>query len=887
MDFLRVCQISNFYFLISTFRERLQKFIRVTVSPREELGMLCVEMTAKIYSRPVIPLLASMISGIASGSWFPGYRVWSYSVIFVCAALILYLIKQKKTVFISPIILFIALGYLSIQPWVSPRFPSNHVINFADTHKWKIVGVIDKSPVRYKNRLRFILQAETLVEDNRSFSVTGKIRVTVTGNMPNLSVGDRISFAGRIKSIRNFNNPGGFDYRRYMAFKKIWTTSYVRGERLVILKKNREKGVCRIIEDSRNKISDLIEKTGQGEEQGVLKALIIGDRNSIPQYLREAFNRAGAGHLLAISGLHIGIVATVTFIFFRWILSYFKPFLWNAWTKKGAAALSLFPVFAYGLLSGMSPSTQRAVIMVTVFLMTFLLERESDPINTLALAAMLILAAYPPSLFAISFQLSFSAVFSIIYGLSWAHNNIWPHDNGMIKKGWLYQVLEKLLSFLLVSFFAILGTMPIVMLYFNQVSLVGLAANFLLVPIIGFIVVPLGLFSVFLYPLSICGASWCINASAAVLAQSLNIVNFFAQLPFAAVKTITPTYFEICCFYILVWAVLNLKSIQPKEQRAEHTGYSAESGAQWAVFRRKTAIIVLTAVILAGSIDCCYWLYNRFWHDDFRATIIDVGQGSCALLELPGGPCFLVDGGGFSDNSVFDVGARIVAPFLWRKKIKTVDTIVLSHPNSDHLNGLLYIARHFNVKDIWTNNETVETIGYRKLMEIIEKDKIHMPTFKDMSRIHDINGVRLKILYPPDDFIDKREKEKWRDLNNNSLVLKAEFGSKSFLFPGDIMACAERELVAIAGDELKSTVLIAPHHGSRTSSTGPFLDKVEPELVIISSGWNNRFRFPHPSVLKRYRELGCGILRTDSHGAVTISTDGEFLSLKPTVIQSS
>ena len=836
-------------------------------------------MTAKIYSRPVVPILAAMISGIAFGSWFPGYRIQSYFIVFVCAGLILYLIKQKKKVFISPVILFIAIGYLSIQPWVFPELPSNHVINFADTHKWRIVGLIDKTPVIYKNRLRFIVQAETLCKDDMSFSVTGRIRVTATGNLPDLSAGDRISFAGKIRSIRNFNNPGGFDYRRYMAFKKIQTTSYVQGKQVVTLKKNREKGIRRFIEDSRCKISDLIEREGRGEEYGVLKALIIGERNSIPQHLREAFNRAGAGHLLAISGLHIGIVATITFIFFRWILSYFKLFLWNAWTGKGAAILSFFPVLAYGLLSGMSPSTQRAVIMVTLFLMTFLFEREIDPFNTLALAAMLILAAYPPSLFAISFQLSFSAVFSIIYGLSWVQSNVLLYDKSVIKKEWHQLAVKKLFSFLSVSFFAILGTMPLAMFYFNQVSTVGLAANLLLVPVTGFIVVPLGLLSVLLYPFSIWAASWCINASAAILAPSLDIVNFFSQLPFAAVKTITPTYFEICCFYMLVWAVLNLKSVQPKAQGVEHTGYDAGGNTQRAVFRRKTVIIVLAVVILAGSIDCCYWFYNRFWRDDFRATIIDVGQGSCTLLELPGGQCFLVDGGGFSDNSVFDVGAGIVAPFLWRKKIGTIDTIVLSHANSDHLNGLLYIARHFNVKRIWTNNESASTAGYRNLMEIIEKNKIHAPVFKDMPRVYDINGVRLKILYPSDDFIDKRKKEKWRDLNNNSLVLKAEFGTKSFLFPGDIMAYAEKELIAIAGDELKSTVILAPHHGSKTSSTELFLDKVRPELVIISSGWNNRFGFPHSLVLKRYRERDCRILRTDSHGAVTISTDGKSLKI--------
>lgn len=836
-------------------------------------------MTAKIYSRPVVPILAAMISGIAFGSWFPEYRTWLYFVVFICAGLILYLIKQKKKVFISPVILFIAIGYLSIQPWVSPELPSNHVINFTDTHKWQIVGLIDKTPVMYKSglyksRLRFILQVETLGEDDMSFPVAGRIRVTATGNLPDISAGDRISFVGKIRSIRNFSNPGGFDYRRYMAFKKIQTTSYVQGKRVVVLKKNEEKGIRRFIEDSRRKISDLIEREGRGEEYDVLKALIIGERNSIPQHLREAFNRAGVGHLLAISGLHIGIVATVTFIFFRWILSYFKLFLWNAWTRKGAAILSFFPVLAYGLLSGMSPSTQRAVIMVTLFLMTFLFEREIDPVNTLALAAMLILVAYPPSLFAISFQLSFSAVFSIIYGLSWIQGNVLLYDKSVIKKEWHWLAIKKLLSFISVSFFAIIGTMPLAMLYFNQVSLVGLAANLLLVPITGFIVVPLGLLSVFLYPFNIWTASWCINTSAAILAQSLNIVNFFSQLPFAAVKTITPTYFEICCFYALVWAVLNLKSVQLKAQSVEYAWHDAGSNTQQTVFRRKTAIIVLAIVVFAGSIDCFYWFYNRFWHNDFRATIIDVGQGSCALLELPGGQCFLVDGGGFSDNSVFDVGAGIVAPFLWRKKIRTIDTIVLTHANSDHLNGLLFIARHFNVKEIWTNNEAANTTGYRNLMEIVEKNKIHMPVFKDMSRIHDINGVRLKILYPPDDFIDKRKKEKWRDLNNNSLVLKAEFGTKSFLFPGDIMAYAERELIAIAGDELKSTVLLAPHHGSKTSSTELFLDKVRPELVIISSGWNNRFGFPHTSVLKRYMERNCRILRTDSHGAVTISTDG-------------
>ncbi|NQT10995.1 MAG: DNA internalization-related competence protein ComEC/Rec2 [Desulfobacteraceae bacterium] len=822
-------------------------------------------MACRIYSRPIIPFLISMIFGIASGSRFPGNSIWAYSIIFLCAGLIVFQAVYKKNLSVWPLVIFFAFGYLLIQPWVAPKFPSNHITHFTDNHRWKIVGVVDKNPAACNNRLRIILRVETLGRDNSSFPVLGKIRVTVTKPFPDIFVGDRLSLIGKIRSIRNFNNPGGFNYRRYMAFKKIWGSAYVHGKRIVILARNSDPGINTIIEKARNRISDLIDRTGEGNQQDVLKALIVGDRTGIAKNIGAAFNRAGIGHVLAISGLHIGIIATASFIFFQKLLSYIKFFLWNAWTKKGAAILSLFPVILYGLISGMSPSTQRAVIMVTVFLMTFLFEREQDPMNTLAMAAMIILVASPPSLFSISFQLSFIAVLSIIYG--WSLRYIKSAGNkGMIKKGWHIRIMGSLFSFALVSFFAILGTLPLVMFYFNQVSLVGIITNLLIVPIIGFVVVPLGLISVLLYPLSIFGASICIKASAGVLAHTLSIVHYIAGFPFAAIKTITPNFFEICCYYILAWAILNLKR---------------------AGLRRKAAVIVAAFVILAGSVDACYWVYNRFWRNDLRVTIIDVGQGSCALVELPKGRCFLIDGGGFSDNSIFDVGERIVAPLLWRKKIKTIDTMVLSHPNADHLNGLLYIARHFNVKKLWCNSDSADINSYREFMEIIRKNRIETIAFKDMPRSYEINGARLKILYPPKDYIDKRKNEKWRNINNNSLVIKVSFGSKSILFPGDIMACAERDIVATHGDGLKSTVLIAPHHGSKTSSTAMFLEKIKPEIVIISAGWKNSFRFPNPSVLKRYNENDYRIFRTDKNGAVAISIDDRALKIKPFITSSA
>ena len=253
------------------------------------------------------------------------------------------------------------------------------------------------------------------------------------------------------------------------------------------------------------------------------------------------------------------------------------------------------------------------------------------------------------------------------------------------------------------------------------------------------------------------------------------------------------------------------------------------------------------------------------------------------MLELPKGYNLLIDGGGFSDNAVFDTGAMIIAPLLWRKKIKTIHTIVLTHPNSDHLNGLIYIAEHFNVKNVWTNHETANTYGYRMFMKTIKKKNIQMPVYNKITGIHDINGVQIDVLYPPLDFIEKKEIETWRNLNNNSLVVKISFGATSFLFPGDIKARAEYELVSTVGNKLKSTVLLTPHHGSETSSTEPFLEKITPEVVVISSRWKSRFGFPHPLVLKRYKAKGCRVIETARNGAVSMRTDGRTLTIMPFV----
>jgi len=853
--------------------------------------------------RPVCPLVIALISGIILGTNVPGYNLPAYFIVAVSLALILLIIFNpyiKKTGFLFnnfnllsfivaclkknavfktgrtaiPLLCYTALGYILIQPWSYINVQPNNIINYEDTHRWEIFGIIQNRPLSYNNRLKFNLKVTNLAKNGDAFPVTGMIRVTVYGKCQNLFVGDGISFKSKIRSINNFKNPGRFDYKRHMLFSGISGSSSVTGKKIVRLKKNKEKKIIWLIENVRIAVSELIEKMENTKHKGILKALIIGEKNEISKINREAFNRAGIGHILAISGLHIGIIASFSFILFKWILSFNTFLLWNAQTKKISAILSLFPVFVYGLLSGMSPSTQRAIIMVSVFMLTFVLANEQDIINTLSFAALIILIIKPTSVYLASFQLSFSAVFFIILGLNAIKsrfNNLLVYKDKAVSCKYCNRMLTKVAILMLVSFFAILGSLPFTMLYFNQISIVSIFSNLIFVPVIGFAVVPLGLFALFLYPASTWAALLFLKVSGKILDHAVDIAISISKLPFASYKTVTPNLIEITIYYILLLSALYIiGSPNSVNDKAKNRA---------TIKRKKIALIAAIVALLAICLDVLYWMSNRLLHDDLKVTIIDVGQGSAALAELPCGFNMMIDGGGFSDNMAFDMGKRVIAPFLWTKKIKTVDVLILSHPNSDHLNGLIYIARHFNVKSIWTNNEKVNTVGYNTLMQVIKKNNIKMPAYSKLPKKIVINGVNVNILYPSKNFLNNKKKSRWRNTNNNSLVVQLKHGSKSFLFTGDINSKAEKELVGLEKDNIESYVLIVPHHGSKTSSSALLIKKVKPVVAVISAGYKNKFRFPDPTVLNRYKKAGCQIFRTDIHGAITFTIDSNILEI--------
>ena len=803
------------------------------------------------FDRPVIPITLALIVGIVLGDALPGFAVFVTAVFLATAIWLAVCIHKDRPACWSPLLAAMAAGYLSLMPWVSPVHGLNHVTHFLDRGHWRVRATVVDGPMTRLGRTRFVAAVDTLSREGAVHHVEGRIRVTVMGDVSPMP-GDRVTFAARLRSLHNFRNPGGFDYCRFMAFQGIHGSAWVGAEKLKIDPRRPSFSAGRLIQDARRRLGRIIETAADGnakDEKAVLKALVFGDRSGIGDDLRQRFNRSGVGHLLAISGLHVGIVAALTFGLFRWFFSFLTPLLWRGWGRSMAAGATLVPVLAYGLLAGMSPSTQRAVIMVAVFLSSLMIGRSRDTLNTLAVAALVILVIFPPALFSISFQLSFAAVLAIVVGMQKIKITRGSADRPLrITVKWL-------MGFVLVSGLAIAGTAPVVLYHFNQTSLVGIAANLLIVPLIGFVAVPLGLASAvvafFLESVAVIGF-WL---SIEIIQVGLMVVDRFAALSFAALQTVTPSLLEIVLYYLAAWTLLNLRKA---------------SIAPWA----------LAAVLVAAVGDGFYWSYERFWHRDFKITAIDVGQGTSTLMEFPGGGVLLMDGGGFSDNRVFDMGQQVVAPLLWRKKVASVDILALSHANADHLNGLIYIARTFHVRELWTNGDANTTWGYKQLMAVCREQGIVVRTVDAGMGDTGFGGVTLSVLHPAAGYAAQDKPADQAACNNASLVVKASFGNTAFLLTGDIMAKAEKDLVQRAGGRLASTVLFAPHHGSRTSSSSALISAVKPEVVVISAGVDNRFGFPHTEVMRRFRDAGCRILCTCTQGAIWLSSDGKQIEWK-------
>ncbi len=798
-------------------------------------------------------MVSVLALGLAAGSSMPGHCWAAGGVLAVVSVLILGSIFRRRGGIIGPLIFCASAGYLAIQPWLVDAMPGDHVSRYTGDQSWRISGVVDGQPRLDGDRWRFNLAVDKLQAGSRRHRVSGRVMVSGRGNWPCAGRGDRVEFYGGLRAIRSFANPGGFDYKRFLALQAVRARSYAKAGTLKITGHGASGHWRASLDRCRGRLSEQMDAALDGYPPAsvrLLKAILLGSQDRLPAAERQDFNRAGVGHVLAISGLHIGMVAAVSFGVAKWLLAWIPLLLRHAWTRRGAALISLAPVLGYGVLAGLSPSTQRAMIMVAVFLAGFWVGRRHDWLNTLALAALVILSVFPPALFSISFQLSFAAVLSILAGMTAGPGRSDARRLSPAKRLW-----QTVVSLLRVSLLAIIGTLPLVLRYFNQISIVAAVVNLVVVPLVGMLVLPAGLAGI---------AAAMVNADAAILLWKIAvsamdvvriIVQFTAQWPWSAVRWVTPSGFEICLYYLMgAFLIFRARIIRPRA--------------------------VLAALLLLCILDVGYWTHERFGRTDFRVTALDVGQGTANLLQFPGGYTVLIDGGGFSDNRDFDVGANILAPLLWRRKITSLDLVVLSHANSDHLNGLLFVLENFKVKEIWSNGQASRSSGFKRWKRLIAQRRVPLRDMGCLPAARQINGVWLNVLAPPRDYRQRSEYESWRDLNSNCLVLQARCRNISFLFTGDITAAAEADMLARLGRcALRSTVLMVPHHGSGSSSTPAFLRAVQPKEALISCGWRNRFGFPDAQVMQRMKGLAFRSWCTADNGAIQVVTDGQSYSI--------
>jgi competence protein ComEC len=333
----------------------------------------------------------------------------------------------------------------------------------------------------------------------------------------------------------------------------------------------------------------------------------------------------------------------------------------------------------------------------------------------------------------------------------------------------------------------------------------------------------------------------------------LRVLAFLASIPFASFFISTPTALEIVSFYFLLFLAVHLK-------------------------KQKVARYMFVGLCVVLVLDLAFWNLKGLFQKNLIMTFIDVGQGDSILLELPKGKKMLIDGGGLHEDR-FDIGKNVIAPFLWKKKIHKLDYLVLTHPDPDHLKGLNFIASHFSIGQFWESGLRSDSQFYFRLEETLLKKKVGRFSLNEKTPPQIINGAQISFLNPPGMVEPHRVGRNTSFFNNQSLVIKLKFKNIEVLLPGDIEKEIEYRLMR-EGYSLRADILKIPHHGSASSSTPLFLERVKPTYAVLSVGERNIGRLPHPEVIKRYQELGTKIYRTDEDGAITIITDGEEIEIK-------
>lgn len=667
-----------------------------------------------------------------------------------------------------------------------------------------VTGIITSIPLHNAKGINFEFLTTQLNRLDTTASMTQKLQLTLSwyGKVPKLAIGEQWRLYVKLKRPRGLANPGSFNYERWLLQKKIHATGYVipTAASLQLAPATFSWSFGQFRQTLNEKIR---QQLGDDNTGGLIRALILGIRDGMTPAQWQFFQATGTSHLMAISGLHIGLMASFCFFAMQWLWRRSARLCLYYPAPQVAAGTAILGAFIYAALAGFSIPTQRALVMVIVFMSTFWLRTVLMPWTSLCLALWIILLLDPLASLSAGFWLSFAAVAVILYSTKYRITT---------KQQWKNNQR--------IHWAIFIGLFPLTLWLFQQNSLISIPANLIAIPWVSFLVVPLSLLgsALILLPAWLPLGKYCLVLATYLMQLLVWPLHWMATLPFSQWN-----YPLNQVWHMIAFSLGALLLIAPKGWPGRWLGILG----------------ILPLITFSPPSP----KFGEAW-----LTVLDVGQGLAVILRTQHHTLLYDTGPPFGSYS--DAGNRVIIPYLRQQNIQHIDTVIISHPDSDHRGGLTSILQLLSVATLYVNaKHPIAKEYYRFTKHCIAGQQWQW------------DGVQFTMLHPPLDFAGSKG-------NDHCCVLKITVGNKSILLVGDIEKSAEKYLIITHDKQLKADILIAPHHGSKTSSSASFIEAISPQYVIFSTGYLNRYRFPNAQVVSRYQALQTTLLNTAYSGAV-------------------
>ena len=722
-------------------------------------------------------------------------------------------------------------------------------------------GVVTSDPEAAGLAIKFRLRVERVRPGEEWVQVLDDVLVTLEApaelirerERPSVRYGDRLLLEGALQAPPELKD---FDYPAYLARQGITYVMYFPGVTLVGEDEGSffYGGLSRV----RRSFARSLEMVVPEPQAAVGQALLLGMRDNLPDDLVEKFRVTGTSHLLAISGLHVGILLGLSLAASQWALGRRRQIYLIA---------PLILVWMYALIAGMSPSVTRAALMGSVYLAAYAVGRPKSILPALGLAAAIMVAAHPNILWRVSFQLSFAAIAGIALFAEPLRDRIRALYESRLPDGAVSAALGALSIATAMTVATTLATLPLAAFYFGRIALAGLPATVLSLPALPLVLTAhalaggVGLVSSFV-ALPFGWLAWVATA------YITGLVSLFAQLPGASFETGNfgpPLVWAYYGGFAIWYGARSLRLVGGFRELALRSVGDTE-------LRVPQRAVPWWALAVAGAVAALVWIAALSLPDGrLHVTFADVGQGDAVLITTPRGQHILVDGG---PDPVLVAGlVGNVLPF-WDRDIELA---VLTHPHADHVAGLTEVLRRYNVANILERDTQYDKPSYAAWRQAVAEEGAAVTRASAGQVIATSDGVLLQVLSPTETLLRKTAS----DVDNASVVLRLVYGDVSFLLTGDIFSEAESAMLA-RNAQVQSTVLKVAHHGSRSSSSEEFLRRVAPAAAVVSAGEDNRYGHPHPEamqILARLMRMD-RVFVTKDDGDIEFVTDGKRLTVR-------